>query len=40
VKKYCLPTGYLLVDTYSRGELETLSIGDYGKHANILGVLT
>lgn len=30
-----LPTGYLFTDTYSRGELETLSIGDYGKHHNI-----
>ena len=33
--KYPLPTGYLLVDNYSRGELETLSIGDYGKDNNI-----
>ena len=30
-----LPTGYLFSDTYSKGELETLSIGDYGKHVNI-----
>ena len=30
-----LPTGYLLVDDYDKGELETLSIGDYGKHHNV-----
>lgn len=30
-----LPTGYLFSDDYSRGKLETLSIGDYGKHVNI-----
>ena len=30
-----LPTGYLFTDTYSKGELETLSIGDYGKAKNI-----
>ncbi len=30
-----LPTGYLFTDEYSKGQLETLSIGDYGKHANI-----
>lgn len=30
-----IPTGYLLVDEYSKGPLETLSIGDYGKAANI-----
>lgn len=30
-----LPTGYLLVDDYSKGKLETLSIGDYGKHHNV-----
>lgn len=35
MKTYSLPTGWLLVDTYSRGELETLSIGDYGKAHNI-----
>lgn len=35
MKKYPIPTGYLFVDTYSRGELETLSIGDYGKHHNV-----
>lgn len=30
-----LPTGYLFSKNYERGELETLSIGDYGKHHNI-----
>lgn len=30
-----LPTGYLIVDKYYRGQLETLSIGDYGKSKNI-----
>lgn len=30
-----LPTGFLFSDEYSRGKLETLSIGDYGKHVNI-----
>lgn len=30
-----IPTGFLFTDTYSKGELETLSIGDYGKHVNI-----
>lgn len=30
-----LPTGYLFSDKYKRGELETLSIGDYGKAHNI-----
>lgn len=30
-----LPTGYLFSDTYENGELETLSIGDYGKQHNI-----
>jgi 23S rRNA (adenine2503-C2)-methyltransferase len=33
--KYTLPTGYLFVDEYSKGELETLSIGDYGKSHNV-----
>jgi 23S rRNA (adenine2503-C2)-methyltransferase len=33
--KHKLPTGYLLVDQYSKGQLETLSIGDYGKSKNI-----
>lgn len=30
-----IPTGFLFTDNYSRGELETLSIGDYGKSKNI-----
>lgn len=30
-----LPTGYLFVDEYSKGKLETLSIGDYGKSKNV-----
>lgn len=30
-----LPTGYLFVGDYSRGPLETLSIGDYGKRHNV-----
>lgn len=30
-----LPTGYLFTDHYSKGELETLSIGDYGKEHNV-----
>lgn len=30
-----IPTGYILIDEYSKGQLETLSIGDYGKHRNI-----
>ena len=32
---YNLPTGKLLVDNYSKGQLETLSIADYGKAKNI-----
>jgi len=35
MKKYTIPTGYLFVDNYSKGELETLSIGDYGKRYNV-----
>ena len=35
MEKYTLPTGYLIVDDYSKGKLETLSIGDYGKHVNV-----
>ena len=35
MKKYTIPTGYLFVDNYSKGELETLSIGDYGKGKNV-----
>jgi len=30
-----LPTGYLFTDEYSKGQLETLSIGDYGKAHNV-----
>jgi 23S rRNA (adenine2503-C2)-methyltransferase len=33
--KNVLPTGYLFVDQYEKGNLETLSIGDYGKDRNI-----
>lgn len=33
--KYTIPTGYLIVDEYSKGKLETLSIGDYGKRHNV-----
>lgn len=32
---YKIPTGYLFNDEYLKGKLETLSIGDYGKAANI-----
>lgn len=32
---YPIPTGYLFVDEYSKAKLETLSIGDYGKHHNV-----
>lgn len=35
LQKYTLPTGYLFTDTYSKGGLETLSIGDYGKSHNV-----
>lgn len=30
-----IPTGYLFTDNYSKGQLETLSIGDYGKSKNV-----
>lgn len=30
-----IPTGYLFSDKYSKGELETLSIADYGKSKNV-----
>lgn len=33
--RYPIPTGYLFTDEYSKGPLETLSIGDYGKHHNV-----
>ena len=32
---FTLPTGYLFTDAYSKGSLETLSIGDYGKKHNV-----
>lgn len=35
MKTYPLPTGYLFTDSYSKGQLETLSIGDYGKAHNV-----
>jgi len=35
MQKYPIPTGYLFVKNYSKGPLETLSIGDYGKHFNV-----
>ena len=35
MQKYTIPTGYLFVDEYSKGKLETLSIGDYGKRFNV-----
>ena len=35
MKPYTLPTGYLFTDQYSKGQLETLSIGDYGKQHNV-----
>lgn len=33
--KNILPTGYLFTEEYSKGQLETLSIGDYGKFHNV-----
>lgn len=35
LEKYPIPTGYLFTSQCERGALETLSIGDYGKHYNI-----
>lgn len=35
MQKYPIPTGYLFVDDYDKGRLETLSIGDYGKNKNV-----
>lgn len=32
---YNLPTGFLFSDNYEKGQLETLSIGDYGKSKNV-----
>jgi 23S rRNA (adenine2503-C2)-methyltransferase len=35
MNKFPIPTGYLFTDDYSKGKLETLSIGDYGKKYNV-----
>ena len=35
LKRFPIPTGYLFVGEYSKGPLETLSIGDYGKPYNV-----
>lgn len=35
MRTYPIPTGYLFTDEYKKGNLETLSIGDYGKHRNV-----
>lgn len=35
IQKYPIPTGYLFKGEYDKGLLETLSIGDYGKHHNV-----
>jgi len=35
LKAFPLPTGYLFTGQYSKGQLETLSIGDYGKAHNV-----
>lgn len=35
VDTYPIPTGYLFTGDYSKGQLETLSIGDYGKAYNV-----
>lgn len=35
MKVFEIPTGFLFTDEYSKGQLETLSIGDYGKSKNI-----
>jgi len=35
LKAFPLPTGYLFTGLYSKGQLETLSIGDYGKAHNV-----
>jgi 23S rRNA (adenine2503-C2)-methyltransferase len=34
-QNYPIPTGYLLKREYTKGQLETLSIGDYGKEQNV-----
>lgn len=35
MNKIKIPTGYLFTEEYSRGQLETLSIADYGKAVNV-----
>lgn len=35
MKVFPIPTGYLFSENYTKGELETLSIADYGKHNNV-----
>jgi 23S rRNA (adenine2503-C2)-methyltransferase len=35
MKLFPIPTGFLFTEQYSKGELETLSIGDYGKRYNV-----
>lgn len=35
MNKIKLPTGFLFTDDYTKGQLETLSIGDYGKSHNV-----
>lgn len=35
METFPIPTGYLFTDEYDKGKLETLSIGDYGKHHNV-----
>lgn len=35
LKTFPIPTGYLFTGAYSKGALETLSIGDYGKAHNV-----
>lgn len=35
MNSFKIPTGFLFTDDYSLGQLETLSIGDYGKEKNI-----
>lgn len=34
-QKFTIPTGYLFTGNYTKGLLETLSIGDYGKSKNV-----
>lgn len=34
-RKFTIPTGYLFTSNCEKGELETLSIGDYGKRYNV-----